>query len=165
MPSAQRTQCCGFLQSAPDERSGRKNYIRQSSHGYLLLKILLLLLQGCRRLYHTSDEDGSYRGVHIPYQVRLFQEALRVLPPQDSGHHAFAPEYEHLNYPDFYIPEIDLYIEYFGVNENKQKNLYKKGIFEQDTLHNFAFIWADQNGILDEIVVDLIEEYKRKSTS
>ena len=65
-------------------------------------------------------------------------------------------------YPDFYIPEINLFIEYFGVTKNEKKNLYKKELFEKDTYYNFAFIWPESNGILDECVLEIIEDYRRK---
>ena len=104
-------------------------------------------------------KDGHY--VRSPYE-KIIDDTLY----NEKIFHEYERRYKALDgrtyYPDFYIPEIDLYIEYFGVNENKQKNLYKKEIFEKDTLHNFAFIWPEQNGILDEIILDLIEKYKRK---
>lgn len=103
--------------------------------------------------------DGHY--VRSPYE-KIIDDTLYT----ERIFHEYEKKYKaldgHSYYPDFYLPDFDLYIEYFGMNENKQKNLYKKEIFEKDTVHNFAFIWSEQNGVLDEIILDIIDEYKRK---
>lgn len=104
-------------------------------------------------------KDGHY--VRSSYE-KIIDDALYA----EKIFHEYERRYKAVDgktyYPDFYIPEIDLYIEYFGVNENKQKNQYKKEIFEKDSLHNFAFIWPESNGILDELIIDIIDSYKRK---
>ena len=104
-------------------------------------------------------KDGHY--VRSPYE-KIIDDILY----EKRIWHEYERRYKALDgktyYPDFYLPDFDLYIEYFGVNENKKKNLYKKEIFEKDTLHNFAFIWSEKAGVLDENVIDIIEEYQRK---
>ena len=56
-----------------------------------------------------------------------------------------------------------MFIEYCGMNENKQKNLYKEELFKKDKSCNFVFIWPKEKGNLDERIIDIIEEYKQKS--
>ncbi len=65
-------------------------------------------------------------------------------------------------YPDFYITDFNLFIEYFGVNENQRKNIYKQEVFIKDKIYNFAFIWPDKRGILDETIIEIIDELKNR---
>ena len=104
--------------------------------------------------------DGHY--VRSPYEVIIDNELYRA-----KIFHEYERKYKALDgkyyYPDFYIPDYDLYIEYFGMNENKQKNLYKEELFKKDKTHNFAFIWEKSKCNLDEKIIDIIEEYKKRN--
>ena len=63
-------------------------------------------------------------------------------------------------YPDFYIPAVDLYIEYFGMSEKKEKNKAKKELFLKDKKHTFEFIESKyQGGVLEEKIDDIIDKY------
>jgi hypothetical protein len=68
-------------------------------------------------------------------------------------------------FPDFYLPEYNLYIEYFGVENNKQKNEAKKELFLKDKKNHFAFIYPEQQGILKEVLEDIIKHHKKKEQS
>ena len=104
--------------------------------------------------------DGHY--VRSPYEVIIDNELYRA-----KIFHEYEKKYKGLDgknyYPDFYIPEYNLFIEYCGMNENKQKNLYKEELFKKDKSCNFVFIWPKEKGNLDERIIDIIEEYKQKS--
>lgn len=65
-------------------------------------------------------------------------------------------------YPDFYLPDYRLFIEFFGVEENKNKNENKRKIFIQDKDYNWEFIEYKKRGILDEEIIDIIDKYKKK---
>ena len=54
------------------------------------------------------------------YRAKIFHEYEKKYKGLDGKYY----------YPDFYIPEYNLYIEYFGMNENKQKilNIFNKNI-------------------------------------
>lgn len=62
-------------------------------------------------------------------------------------------------YPDFYIPDAKLFIEYFGVSESKEKNEKKKQLFLQDKKYKFEFIPQEKVGVLDDAIYDIIEKY------
>ena len=62
-------------------------------------------------------------------------------------------------YPDFYIPNAKLFIEYFGVSDNEEKNDKKRKLFLQDKRYNFEFIPKEKIGILDDTIDDIIEKY------
>jgi|GEM_PF-592806 len=86
------------------------------------------------------------------YKMRVFHEYEKRYKALDGN----------IYFPDFYLPDYDLFIEYFGVEKNKDKNEHKKEIFLQDKSHNFEFINNNKQGILDEVIEDIVEEYKRK---
>ena len=65
-------------------------------------------------------------------------------------------------YPDFFLPEYNLFIEFFGVEKSKEKNEHKKNVFVKDKTHNFEFIEKDKIGVLDEVIEDIVSEYQRK---
>ncbi len=62
-------------------------------------------------------------------------------------------------YPDFYIPDAKLFIEFFGVSDSEEKNEKKRKLFLQDKRYKFEFIPKEKVGILDEVIDDIIEKY------
>ena len=83
------------------------------------------------------------------YEKRIFHEYERRYKAKDGQSY----------YPDFYLPDANLFIEYFGVSENKDKNEHKTKIYTQDKKYKFEFITQEQSGILDDVVDDIIEKY------
>lgn len=66
-------------------------------------------------------------------------------------------------YPDFYIPEYNLYIEYFGLNdeEHNQKKELKIKIMSNRKDINFRYLtYKDQNILIDKLE-DILEEFKK----
>lgn len=86
------------------------------------------------------------------YRERVFHEYERRYKAIDGNTY----------YPDFYLPDYKLFIEFFGVEENKNKNDHKRKIFIQDKDYNWEFIEYKKRGILDEEIIDIIEKYKKK---
>ncbi len=87
------------------------------------------------------------------YEQRIFHEYEKRYKAKDGKTY----------YPDFYLPDANLYIEYFGVNENESKNEKKKKVFLQDKTCNFEFITSNQHGILEEVIEDILEKYNLKN--
>ena len=111
-----------------------------------------------RRMYPATIrcKDGHYvRSSHEKtiddrlYEKRIFHEYEKRYKAVDGQPY----------YPDFYLPDADVFIEYFGVVENNNKNEKKKKVFLQDKKHNFEFISAEKAGILDDVIDDIIEKY------
>ncbi len=111
-----------------------------------------------RRMYPATIrcEDGHYVRSNNEKVIddRLYRK--RVF-------HEYETRYKALDgqsyYPDFYLPDADVFIEYFGVSESKEKNEKKKKLFMQDKKHNFEFIPQENIGILDDTIDDIIEKY------
>ncbi len=111
-----------------------------------------------RRMYPATIrcEDGHYVRSNNEKVIddRLYRK--RVF-------HEYETRYKALDgqpyYPDFYIPDAKLFIEYFGVSDNEEKNDKKKQLFLQDKRYNFEFILKKDIGILDDIIDDIIEKY------
>lgn len=111
-----------------------------------------------RRMYPATIrcEDGHYVRSNNEKVIddRLYRK--RVF-------HEYETRYKALNgqpyYPDFYLPDADVFIEYFGVSESKEKNEKKKQLFIQDKKHKFEFITQEKAGILDDTIDDIIEKY------
>ncbi len=111
-----------------------------------------------RRMYPATIrcEDGHYVRSNNEkviddrlYRKRIFHEYETRYKAKDGQNY----------YPDFYIPDAKLFIEYFGVSENQDKNDKKKKIFLQDNKFNFEFIPSNNVGILDEVIDDIIDKY------
>lgn len=83
------------------------------------------------------------------YEKRVFHEYETRYKAKDGQYY----------YPDFYLPDADVFIEYFGVSENQEKNNKKRKLFMKDNEHHFEFIEYTKSGILDEIIYDIIEKY------
>ena len=111
-----------------------------------------------RRMYPATIrcEDGHYVRSNNEkviddrlYKRRVFHEYETRYKGQDGKPY----------YPDFYLPDANVFIEFFGVEKNKEKNEKKKKLFLQDKKHNFEFINPEQQGILDDVIDDIIEKY------
>ncbi len=76
--------------------------------------------------------------------------------------HAYEPKYPtkdgNFYMPDFYVPTLNLYIEYFGLlNEQyEQKTKNKLLTYSKDKEHNFIFIYSNE-----DIIQTLSKEIKR----
>ena len=111
-----------------------------------------------RRMYPATIrcEDGHYVRSNNEKVIddRLYRK--RVF-------HEYETRYKALDgqpyYPDFYLPDADVFIEYFGVSESKEKNEKKKKLFMQDIKHNFEFIPQEKVGVLDDTIDDIIDKY------
>lgn len=67
-------------------------------------------------------------------------------------------------YPDFYLPQFNLFIEYFGRNDEKYNNKVKlkKHIYENDENYNFVYLSYHDDEILTEKLESYILSQKRK---
>lgn len=83
------------------------------------------------------------------YEKRIFHEYETRYKAKDGQSY----------YPDFYLPDANVFIEYFGVSENQEKNNKKRKLFLQDNDYKFEFIEHTKAGILDEVVYDIIDKY------
>lgn len=114
-----------------------------------------------RRTYPATIhcDDGHY--VRSPNE-RIIDDTLY----KERVFHEYERRYKGIDgityYPDFYLTDYNLFIEFFGVEENKAKNERKKNIYLQDKSHNWEFIEYHNRGNVDEIVIDIIEKYKKK---
>ena len=59
------------------------------------------------------------------------------------------------------MPDYNLFIEFFGVEDNQIKNDYKRTLFLEDKNYNFEFIEKDKIGVLEETIEDIIEKHAK----
>lgn len=111
-----------------------------------------------RRMYPATIrcKDGHYVRSNNEKTIddRLYEK--RVFHEYETRYKAIDGQ---AYYPDFYLPDADVFIEYFGVSENQEKNNKKRKLFMQDNKHSFEFIEHTKSGILDEVVYDIIDKY------
>lgn len=80
--------------------------------------------------------------------------------------HCYEKRYKALNnkiyYPDFYIPSLNLYIEYFGINEEQYNNKTNEKIetYLQDKTCKFAFLTTKNDHNLYDAIEDILEKIK-----
>lgn len=123
-------------------------------------------------IYNVNPETADYRRMY-PATIRCKdghyvrsnnEKTIDDRLYEKRVFHEYETRYKAIDgqpyYPDFYIPDANLYIEYFGVSENKEKNNKKKELFLKDKSHKFEFITQEQVGILDDVIYDIIEKYK-----
>ena len=114
-----------------------------------------------RRTYPATIHcnDGHY--VRSPNE-RIIDDTLY----KERIFHEYERRYKGVDgityYPDFYLTDYNVFIEFFGVEENKAKNEKKKNIYLQDKSHNWEFIEYNRRGNLDEVIIDIIEKYKKR---
>ena len=85
------------------------------------------------------------------YENRIWHEYERRYKAKDGRTY----------YPDFYLPDYNLFIEFFGVEDNQIKNDYKRTLFLEDKNYNFEFIEKDKIGVLEETIEDIIEKHAK----
>jgi ribosomal protein L32 len=110
-------------------------------------------------IYHCAD--GHY--------VRLKSEvAIDDYFYEHNIMHAYEPLYLAMNggeyYPDFYVPHLKLYLEYFGKdNEFYLGKAEKKiNLYAQDTAFNFDYLMYEHDRILKDELARKLKKWEQK---
>ncbi len=70
-------------------------------------------------------------------------------------------------YPDFFLPDYNLYIEYFGINDLKkyqEKTNTKKQIYSRDKTNHFEFLTAEDDENIDDQLIKICKKYNIPTT-
>ncbi len=88
------------------------------------------------------------------HKFRLTEDETKICKKAGKNYTCF--------YPDFYIPNLNLYIEYFGGNDNdhNQKTELKIQIMQKRKDINFAYLTAADNDILTERLADILHHFQ-----
>ena len=88
----------------------------------------------------------------------LFQHRIRYVFEKEYVYNPKSYPY----YPDFYLPDYNLFIEYFGIHEDPQyneKTKRKLDIYSNDTTHRFEFITFADDNRLQERLREICQKY------
>lgn len=88
----------------------------------------------------------------------LFKHRIRYIFEKEYVYNPKSYPY----YPDFYLPDYDLFIEYFGMYEDpkyNEKTKRKLDIYSQDTTKNFEFITFEDDNRLQERLAEICRKY------
>ena len=94
--------------------------------------------------------------------LHSYEPKFRLTQEEKNLCNEAGTEYEFL-YPDFYIPEFNLYIEFFGINDQKynQKMELKIKIFQNRKGINFRYLTYKDSNVLLEKLEDILNEFKK----
>lgn len=98
--------------------------------------------------------------------LHAYEPKFRLTPEEQETCKQTGKEFEYF-YPDFYIPDYNLYIEFFGRNEEKYnlKTDLKIKIYSNRKNINFAYLNYNDSNILLEKLEDILENFKNKTKS
>ena len=105
-------------------------------------------------------DDYLYKEAKL---LHAYEPKFRLTQQEQSICKKYGQEYEYF-YPDFYIPQYNLYIEFFGKNDefyNKKMDLKIK-IFSSRNDINFKYLTYNDSNILLEKLEDILQLYKQK---
>ena len=88
----------------------------------------------------------------------LFKHRIRYIFEKEYVYNPKSYPY----YPDFYLPDYDLFIEYFGMYEHpkyNEKTKRKLDIYSQDTTKHFEFITFEDDNRLQERLAEICRKY------
>ena len=88
----------------------------------------------------------------------LFQHRIRFVFEKEYTYSSKSYPY----YPDFYLPDYHLFIEYFGMYEDpkyNEKTKRKLDIYSQDATKHFEFITFEDDNRLQERLAEICQKY------
>lgn len=93
--------------------------------------------------------------------LHAYEPKFRLTPEEQAICKKTGKEFEFF-YPDFYIPEFNLYIEFFGKNEEKYnlKTDLKIKIYKSRKNINFAYLTYNDSNILLEKLEDILDNFR-----
>lgn len=163
------------------EKDKEKNKLKKENNSYKLIEQLILNNENIKseiiedytylneiekdyRLKHNRKyycTDGHYVRSKAEREIDEYLVSSEIL-------HYYEPQYIALNnqiyYPDFYIPSLKLYIEYFGVNKEEylERCKEKRHEYEKDNNVKFAYLYPEHELNLRDYLSQIIIKRKRE---
>lgn len=108
-------------------------------------------------------DDYRYQTAKL---LHAYEPKFRLTPEEQAMCKNAGKEFEYF-YPDFYIPKYNLYLEFFGRNEEKYnlKTDLKIKIYSNRKNINFAYLNYNDSNILLEKLEDILENFKNRIKS
>lgn len=106
-------------------------------------------------------DDGHYVRSKAEIQIDNYLYNNKILHVYEK---LYTDNYGNNYYPDFYLPQLNLFIEYFGKNDEQYNNKVelKKHIYNNDKNYNFVYLSYLDDEILTEKLESYILRQKRK---